>query len=109
MGEIDIAFKFFGTEPVKNGRISETIPPGVVHKALQLRPVSAYVEGFKEYIDLRLDEHDICHGAIEIGWSTERNDRIDDKRREIREIEKQNPEFQKEFTDHLNSVLKNYI
>jgi len=107
--EIDFTFKFFGGDPVKNGRIHETIPPKVVHIALELSSVFAYVEGFEEYLGLRLDEHYICHEAIETGWSAERNDLVDDKRREIREIEKQNPHFQEEFTDHSNSVLKNYI
>lgn len=108
MPEIDFTFKFPAGDPVIRGKIPLYIPPDAIEAIIERDPVFVHDSAFSDYFQLRLAEHGLDYEGTKRNWSAERNEELENIRESIAEFEKENPTFQKELTDHLNSIIDPY-
>ena len=108
MGEIFIPAKFPEGDPVIRGKIPLYISPDAIDAVINRHPVLVHDRQFSDYFQLRLAEHGLEYERMDSGWSAQRDEELKSIREGIAEIETENPTFQKELTDHLNSVIDKY-
>ncbi len=108
MGEIHITFKIPEGDPVKRGQIPTYISPDAIDAIIERDPVFVHNPEFSDYFHLRLVEHGLAYEDTKSSRSAERDEELKSIRESITEIEEENPTFQVELTDYLNSIIDKY-